>query len=79
MIHGASELNVEGAFWPFDGTGTGDGVGPCQIGAEQRGKAGQKSAEILEAHLPETREGVSAQEVPWRKGAGGTVANWHHR
>ncbi len=60
----------------FEGAGTGHGVGLCQIGAEQRGKAGQKAAEILEAYFPGTRAGVSAQEIPWRKGNGERVELW---
>lgn len=60
----------------FEGSGTGHGVGLCQIGAEQRGKAGQKAAEILAAYFPGTRAGVSAQEIPWRKGSGERVELW---
>jgi len=60
----------------FDGSGTGHGVGLCQIGAEQRGEAGQKVAEILEAYFPGTRAGVSAQEIPWRKGNSERVELW---
>jgi stage II sporulation protein D len=60
----------------FEGAGTGHGVGLCQVGAEQRGKAGQKAEEILEAYFPGTRAGVAAQEIPWRKGTGERVELW---
>ena len=39
--------------------------------------AGQgQAAEILAAYFPGTRAGVSAQEIPWRKGSGERVELW---
>lgn len=54
----------EGAL--FRGHGTGHGVGFCQIGAEERGKAGHKWPEIIAAYLPGLRASVSAKDIPWR-------------
>lgn len=70
------DVRTSDGYVQFDGAGTGHGVGLCQIGAEQRGRAGQKWAEILAAYFPGTRAGVSAQEIPWRKGSGERVELW---
>jgi len=60
----------------FQGEGTGHGVGFCQIGAEQRGKSGQKMDEILAAYFPGLRAGVSAQDIQWRVMRGERVDVW---
>jgi stage II sporulation protein D len=60
----------------FEGMGTGHGVGLCQIGAEQRGKAGQTWTQILQAYFPGTRAGVAAQDIPWRKLDAERVEMW---
>ena len=61
----------------FDGSGSGHGVGLCQMGAEERGRAGHTFEQILGAYFPGTRAGVTAQDIPcascranrWRCGA----------
>ena len=60
----------------FQGHGTGHGVGLCQTGAEQRGKAGQKWPQILAAYFPGLRASVSAKDIPWRILHGESVDVW---
>ncbi|WP_321474818.1 SpoIID/LytB domain-containing protein [uncultured Paludibaculum sp.] len=60
----------------FRGFGTGHGVGLCQIGAEQRGKAGFKWDQILQAYFPGTRAGISAQDIQWQVLRGERVDVW---
>ena len=60
----------------FSGSGNGHGVGFCQTGADQRGKAGQSWPEIIEAYMPGLRAGVSARDIPWRVMQGERVEAW---
>ncbi|MGC4056266.1 MAG: SpoIID/LytB domain-containing protein [Paludibaculum sp.] len=60
----------------FHGYGTGHGVGLCQIGAEQRGKAGMKWDQILQAYFPGTRAGVAATDIQWQVLRGERVDVW---
>jgi stage II sporulation protein D len=60
----------------FRGYGTGHGVGLCQIGAEQRGKAGMKWEQILQAYFPGTRAGVAATDIQWQILRGERVDVW---
>jgi stage II sporulation protein D len=57
----------------FSGIGNGHGVGLCQVGAEERGKAGQKYDSILAAYYPGTRLGASASGLRWRSVSGERV------
>lgn len=57
------DLRVEGAGVLIEGWGAGHGVGLCQTGAEERGKAGHTYAQILEAYFPGTHV---RHPVPWR-------------
>lgn len=49
----------------FEGWGRGHGVGLCQTGADERGKAGHTWQQILAAYFPGTRAGISAKDIPW--------------
>lgn len=60
----------------FRGRGTGHGVGLCQTGAEERGKAGAPWPQIVEAYLPGLRAGVAAKDIPWRVVQGERVEVW---
>lgn len=60
----------------FRGHGTGHGVGFCQIGAEERGKAGHKWPDIIAAYLPGLRASVTAKDIPWRIRQGERVEVW---
>lgn len=60
----------------FRGFGTGHGVGLCQIGAEQRGKAGMSWEKILQAYFPGTRAGVAAADIQWQVLRGERVDVW---
>lgn len=59
------ELRVEGGDVFFEGWGRGHGVGLCQTGAEERGKADQGWREILAAYFPGTKAGGTPSELPW--------------
>lgn len=60
----------------FRGHGRGHGIGLCQIGAEERGKAGHKWPEILAAYFPGLRASTSAKDIPWRVRQGERVEVW---
>jgi len=60
----------------FRGHGAGHGVGLCQTGAEERGKAGHKWPEILAAYFPGLRASTSAKDIPWRVLQGERVEVW---
>jgi stage II sporulation protein D len=51
----------------FQGYGSGHGIGLCQIGAEQRGLAGQSYHQILAFYYPGTAPGVGAQGFKWTR------------
>ncbi len=70
------EITNSGTAAVFHGEGTGHGVGLCQIGAEERGKAGQKFDEILNAYFPGLHAGVSAKDIPWQVMRGEIVDVW---
>ncbi len=70
------EVQGNATYALFKGSGTGHGVGLCQIGAEQRGKAGHTWMEIVEAYMPGLRAGVSARDIPWRVMQGERVEAW---
>lgn len=55
------------------GNGYGHGVGLCQTGAEERGRAGHHYEAILAAYYPGTALGVSASGLRWRTAAGERV------
>lgn len=57
----------------FQGYGAGHGVGLCQIGADERGKAGQGYRDILAFYYPDTKLGVTAQGLSWTSGRGELV------
>ena len=59
------DLRTEGGDALFEGWGRGHGVGLCQAGAEERGKAGHKWREILAAYFPGTEAGVTADDLLW--------------
>ena len=58
-------FQVRGSEVVFSGWGRGHGVGLCQVGAEQRGLAGQDFRQILAAYFPGTKVGISAQDIHW--------------
>jgi stage II sporulation protein D len=51
----------------FQGYGSGHGIGLCQIGAEQRGLAGQSYHQILAFYYTGTAPGVGAQGFKWTR------------
>jgi stage II sporulation protein D len=60
----------------LEGWGRGHGVGLCQRGTEERGKAGHMAAQILDAYFPGTRIGDTAQDIDWRAMHGERVEVW---
>lgn len=57
------DVHTDHRFAYFEGSGAGHGVGLCQTGAEERGKAGHSAAQILAAYFPGTK---IHHPVPWR-------------
>jgi len=58
-------IETRGSDAHFTGSGRGHGVGLCQAGAEQRGRAGHDYRRILAAYFPGTRIGIAARDIPW--------------
>lgn len=56
-------VRVEGADAVFEGWGAGHGVGLCQVGAEERGKAGHTWQQIVSNYFPGTQV---QHPIPWR-------------
>jgi stage II sporulation protein D len=64
------EARLEGEQAVIEGWGAGHGVGLCQTGAEERGKAGHSWTQILAAYFP----GLAARrEIQWRALHGASV------
>jgi len=57
----------------FSGFGHGHGVGLCQTGAEERGKAGHSYLSILSFYYPGAVPGIAASGLRWQRGAGERV------
>ncbi|MCL4854768.1 MAG: SpoIID/LytB domain-containing protein [Bryobacteraceae bacterium] len=57
----------------FQGFGAGHGVGLCQAGTEERGKAGSTYRQILAFYYPGTKLGINAQGFAWVQGRGELV------
>ncbi len=67
------DIQDRGAYLAVTGRGDGHGVGLCQVGAEERAKAGQSYEDILRFYYPGTTLGVNAQGFRWKKMAGSRV------
>jgi len=70
------EVHTEGPVAVFSGSGAGHGVGLCQTGADERGKAGHTWQAILAFYFPGLRAGVAAQDIPWQIRRGERVEAW---
>lgn len=57
----------------LEGRGAGHGIGLCQAGAEQRGRAGASYRQILAFYYPGTLVGVTARGLSWRLSGGERV------
>ena len=64
------EVLEAGGLLTFYGTGYGHGVGMCQTGAEERGKAGHSYREILAFYYPGAKPGITAQGFAWKRSGG---------
>jgi len=51
----------------FEGAGSGHGVGLCQLGADQMGRAGRSWREILAHYFPGTTIGTTPNALPWQR------------
>jgi stage II sporulation protein D len=60
----------------LEGWGRGHGVGLCQRGTEERGKAGHTAEQILSAYFPGTRVGDTARDIGWRAMHGERADVW---
>jgi stage II sporulation protein D len=61
--------SVNGQFL-FEGSGSGHGIGMCQIGADAMGRAGKSWSEILAFYYPGTTPGVNGQGIRWQRLSG---------
>jgi stage II sporulation protein D len=69
----AYSVRATGSGVQVSGFGRGHGVGLCQIGGEERGKAGHSYASILAFYYPGTKLGIAASGVRWTYAAGERV------
>lgn len=60
------DVTARGEEFVFHGYGEGHGVGLCQTGADERGKAGQDYRRILAFYYPGTAIGLTASGFRWR-------------
>ncbi len=58
----------------FEGSGSGHGVGLCQLGAEQMGLEGRPYHEILAFYYPGTAPGHTGRGLTWQRLSGETIA-----
>lgn len=57
------DVRIEATYAVFEGWGAGHGVGLCQMGADERGKAGHRWPQILAAYFPGTQ---IHRAIAWR-------------
>ena len=57
----------------FEGSGSGNGIGLCQLGAEAMGGAGKSCHEILSFYYPGTTLGLNGQGLQWQRLAGESI------
>jgi stage II sporulation protein D len=58
----------------FEGSGSGHGVGLCQIGAEQMGSEGRSYRDILAFYYPGTVVGLTGRGLSWQRLSGDSLA-----
>ena len=58
----------------FEGRGAGHGVGLCQRGADQMGRAGRPYREILAYYYPGTTVGLTGRGLSWHRLGGDSIA-----
>lgn len=58
----------------FEGSGSGHGVGLCQLGAEQMGLLGRSYREILSYYYPGTLVGLTGRGLSWQRLGGDAIS-----
>jgi stage II sporulation protein D len=58
----------------FEGSGSGHGVGLCQLGAEQMGLLGRSYREILAYYYPGTLVGLTGRGLSWQRLGGDSIS-----
>lgn len=58
----------------FEGSGSGHGVGLCQVGAEQMGSEGRSYRDILAFYYPGTVVGLTGRGLSWQRLSGDWLA-----
>jgi stage II sporulation protein D len=58
----------------FEGSGSGHGVGLCQLGAEQMGLFGRSYREILAYYYPGTLVGLTGRGLSWQRLGSDTIS-----
>ena len=61
------EVQTAGGRVVFTGSGSGHGVGLCQVGADQMGREGRRYQEILAFYFPGTLVGLTGRGLPWQR------------
>jgi stage II sporulation protein D len=67
------EIHAVNGRITFEGSGFGNGVGLCQLGADAMGRAGKTYREILAFYYPGTALGLNAQGIRWQQLSGETI------
>ena len=67
------EIRAAGGRIAFQGSGSGHGVGLCQLGAEQMGSEGRSYREILAFYYPGAAVGLTAQGLSWQRLRGDSI------
>jgi stage II sporulation protein D len=68
------EVRAGGGRLVFEGSGAGHGIGLCQRGAGEMGKAGSSYREILAQYYPGTLLGLTARGIAWQRLGGESIA-----
>ena len=64
------QVQASGGRIAFEGSGSGHGVGLCQLGAEQMGADGRSYRDILAFYYPGTLVGLTGRGLSWQRLSG---------
>jgi stage II sporulation protein D len=67
------QVQASGGRVAFEGTGSGHGVGLCQLGAEQMGADGRSYRDILAFYYPGTVVGLTGSGLSWQRLTGDSL------
>ncbi len=67
------QVQASGGRIAFEGSGSGHGVGLCQLGAEQMGADGRSYRDILAFYYPGTLVGLTGRGLSWQRLSGDSL------